>query len=61
MVLSFVLMLHAITAGTVGWAWMNGIAVVIWLYYAWSAKTLDATEKDNDSDTWSPPNGSSKR
>jgi len=59
--LSFTLLIQAIEEGAVGWAWMNGIAVVLWLSYAWSAKTIAAIEEDNDNDTWSPPNGSSKR
>ena len=61
--LSFTLLIQAIQEGTVGWAWMDGIAVVLWLSYAWSAKTKDALEEDNDndSDNWSPPNGSSTR
>jgi len=62
-ILSFILLLQAIQEGTVGWAWMNGIALVLWLFYAWNAKQRDAIEEGDDSNTdnWSPPNGSSSR
>lgn len=62
-ILSFVLLLQAIQEGTVGWAWMNGIALVLWLFWAWDANRREAIEAKtgDDNDDWSPPDGHSKR
>lgn len=46
--LSFALLLQAIQEGTVGWAWMNGIALVLWLFWAWDANRRGAIDEGNN-------------
>lgn len=47
--------------------WINSIALILWLFFAWNENRRDALEAetkkndDDNKDNWSPPNGSSSR